>query len=246
MSDSLVPVNFENLPSTQIGSDADFDAIAKSSDFLPRLQLYTKGKAINKRLVLPGNYGIPISEDEVTDLGDAIDVVILARRPKAVDLKDLKNIVTIYDVNDPGWKRIVAQSAEKESGCMYGTSFLVYERSTAQFLEFFCGTKSSRIESKRLFAYLPCTQADIDRAMDAGKDTTGMTVHGPLPVTLKSRLVESKFSWHVPVAIKCSTPFTTFPPVEVVLTQIQKFLMVKCEGAAVVPEDGVAVSSRVR
>ena len=236
MSDenALVPVSFvDQLPSTQIGSDTDFDAIAKSSDFLPRLQLYTKGKAVNKKLVEPGNYGIPVTDDEVNDLGDEIDLLPLARRPKAIDLKDPENIVAVFDVSDPEFKRIQAQSAEKESGCMYGPSFLVYERSTGQFLEFFCGTKSARTEAKRIFPYLPLTQERID----SDPNLADQQPHDAMPVTMKSRLVEKgQWSWHVPVAVKCSTPFTKIPPTAVIVEQIVKFLDVKREGAAVVQE----------
>jgi len=252
MSDNaLVPVQFvEQLPSTQIGSDLDFDTIAKSSDFLPRLQLYTKGRAINKKLVQPGNYGIPVSDDDVTDLGDTVDILPLARRPKAIDLKDTENVVAVYDVNDPEFKRIQAQSAEKESGCMYGPSFLVFERGTGQFLEFFCGTKSARMEARRLFPYLPLTQAMIDAMAAENKDVTGMEPHGPLPVTLKSKLIEKgQWSWHVPVAVKCSTPFTKLPPAAVIVDQIKRFLDVRREGAAVVadaPKNPQDPDARVR
>ena len=55
----LIPVNLEQLPSTQLGSDEQFADLAKSADYLGRLQLYTKGKAVNKKKVGPGNYGIP-------------------------------------------------------------------------------------------------------------------------------------------------------------------------------------------
>lgn len=236
MSDesSLVPVDFTQFPSTQIGSDTDFDAIAKSSDFLPRLQLFTKGKAVNRKLVGPGNYGIPVSDDEVTDLGDVIDIIPLARRPKAIDLKDTENISAVYDMKNPEFKRIQTQSAVQESGCMYGPSFLVYERSTGQFLEFFCGTKSMRTEARRIYPYLSLTPAMIE----ANPDLVDQTPHGSLPVTLKSRLIErNTYSWHVPVAIKCSVPFTKLPKAEEIAEQISKFLDVKKEGASVVPED---------
>lgn len=231
---ALVPVDFvEQLPSTQIGSDADFDAIAKSSDFLLRLQLFTKGKAVNKKLVGPGNYGIPVTDEEVTDLGDEIDILPLARRPKAIDLKDTENIVAVYDISDPEFKRIQTQSAQKESGCMYGPSFLVFERSTGQFLEFFCGTKSARTEAKRIFPYLPLSQAMIDA--NPALANTGAEPHNAKPVTMKSRLVEKgQWSWHVPVAVKCSTPFTSLPSAEVIVKEITKFLDVKRDGAAVV------------
>ncbi len=235
VSNALVPVDFiEQLPSTQVGSDADFDEIAKSSDFLARLQLFTKGKAVNRKLVGPGNYGIPVTDDEVTDLGDEIDILPLARRPKAIDLKDTENIVAVFNVADPEFKRIQVQSGQKESGCMYGPSFLVYERSTGQFLEFFCGTKSSRTEAKRIFPYLPLSQAMID----ANPALADQQPHSAMPVTMKSRLVEKgQWSWHVPVAVKCSTPFTSLPTAEKIVAEINKFLDVKREGAAVVQDD---------
>jgi len=234
-SSALVPVEFvDQLPSTQVGTDSDFDQIAKSSDFLPRLQLFTKGKAVNRKLVQPGNYGIPVTDDEVTDLGDEIDILPLARRPKAIDLKDTENIVAVYNVNDPEFKRIQIQSAQKESGCMYGPSFLVFERSTGQFLEFFCGTKSARTEAKRIFPYLPLSQVMIDANPNAAPD---QQPHNAMPVTMKSRLVEKgQWSWHVPVAVKCSTPFSTLPSATVIVEEITKFLDVKREGAAVVED----------
>ena len=75
MSDNhLVPVDLNQLPSTQLGTDDQFTELAKSTEFIGRLQLYTKGKAINKGQVRPGCYGIPDGE-EVADLGDTIDIL---------------------------------------------------------------------------------------------------------------------------------------------------------------------------
>ena len=53
------PSILTQLPSTQFGTDDQFIELAKSTDFIGRLQLYTKGKAINKGQVRPGHYGIP-------------------------------------------------------------------------------------------------------------------------------------------------------------------------------------------
>ena len=128
MSDTntdLVPVNFNQLPSTQFGSDDQFIELAKSTEFLGRLQLYTKGKAINKGQVKPGHYGIPEGED-VIDLGDQIDLYVLARRPKAIDMTDKDAVLVNYDPDSAEFERIKGQSMEKESHCMYGPSFLVY------------------------------------------------------------------------------------------------------------------------
>ena len=133
MSDtSLVLVNLDQLPSTQVGTDDQFNDLAKSADYIGRLQLFTKGKAVNKGQVRPGHYGIPEGE-EVIDLGDTIDIVPLAKRPKALDMSDMDAIITKYDPEDAEFKRIKAESLEKDSHCMFGISFLVYERSTARF-----------------------------------------------------------------------------------------------------------------
>ena len=114
---------------------------------------------------------------------------------------------------------------------MYGPSFLVYEKSTAAFYEFFCGNKSSRQESKKLYPYLPLTQADIDAKAAAGQDVTGLVAHGPIPLTLKSRLVEKNtYSWHVPVVTKCVEPFVKVPSEERIVKEIVAFTSVKNNG----------------
>ena len=233
MSDNtnLVPVKLDQLPSTQIGSDDQFADLAKSADYIGRLQLFTKGKAINKKLVGPGNYGVPESDEEVIDLGDTIDIIPLARRPKAIDMTDSEAIIVNYDPEAKEFKRIAAQSLEKESHCMYGPSFLVYERSTGRFLEFFCGNKSSRSEAKKVYPYLPLSQADIDAKAAKGEDVGDLAPHGPLPLTLKSRLVEKgAYSWHVPVVVKCATPFEKLPPMERIVKEINAFLSIKDNG----------------
>jgi len=215
---ALVPV-FENLPAIQMGSDDGFDGLAKGGDFLGRLQLYSKGSAINKELISPGHWGIPEGDDQITDLGKTVDVIPLARRPKAIDLSDTDAIITNYDMDSKEFRRIETASAEQNSGCMYGTSFLVYERTTGRFLEYFCGTKSTRSESKKIFPFLAVTAEDIVKR--------GLNVepHGPLPLRMNVKLVEKKkWSWHAPVVVKCSTPFNTLPTRGQVLREMERFL----------------------
>jgi len=223
MSTAIAKVDYSQLPSTQVGNDAVYDDLAKGGEFLSRLQLYTKGKAIDKGLIKPGHYGIPVSEEEITDLGDSIDLLVIARRPKAIDMTDKEAIIVVHDSNSPEFQRIAAQSAEKESHCMYGPSFLVFERNTGKFYEFFCGSKSTRTEAKKIYPFLPLTQADID-----ARGLKDVEAHGPLPMTLKSRYVEKgSFSWHVPVVQKCSVPFKNEPAVEALVKEIGKFLTFK-------------------
>ena len=228
MSDKHFPLDPKQLPSTQIGSDAAFDdLVTTAAKCVGRLHLYTKGKTVNRGLAQAGHYGIPESDDEVIDLGGAIDIVPLARRPKAIDMTDSEGIIVSYDPDTAEFKRMAATSLEKESHCMYGPSFLVYERSTGRFLEFFCGNKSSRAEAKKIYPFLPLTQADIDAKAEKGEDVSGLVPHGPLPATLKSRLVEKgTYSWHIPVVAECSTPFTNLPSMDRIVKEIASFVTI--------------------
>lgn len=215
---ALIPA-FENLPSTQLGSDVGFDNLAKGGDFLGRLQLYSKGSAINKELIAPGHWGIPEGDDQITDLGKTVDLIPLARRPKAIDLSDIDAIITNYDMESDEFERIVTASGQQNSGCMYGTSFLVYERTTGRFLEYFCGTKSTRSESKKIFPFLNTTAEDIK------KRNLNVEPHGPLPFRMNVKLVEKKkWSWHAPVVVKCSTPFANLPNRDQVVREMERFL----------------------
>ena len=139
-----------------------------------------------------------------------IDVLPLAKRLKALDLSDKEAIIANYDPKSDEFKDIAARSEETDSNCMYGTSFLVFERTTGRFLELFFGTKSARPIAGDLAVYLALSQADIDRKAAAGADVSQMKPHGPQPCTLKARLAKNKrgHSWHVPDVQECSTPFS--------------------------------------
>jgi len=233
MSDNtaMVPVNLEQLPSTQIGTDDQFAELAKGGDYIGRMQLFTKSKANMKGLIPSGHYGIPESDEEIIDLGPSVDLLPLARRPKAIDMTDMEALVISYDMESEEFKRIAAKSTESDSHCQYGPSFLVFERSTKRFLEFFCGNKSSRIEAKKLFPFLPLSQADIDAKAENGNAVGDLKPHGPIPVTLKTKVAENrKGTWHVPVVVMCASPFTTLPSDDVIRREITKFLTVKDNG----------------
>ncbi len=234
---ALVTLNIDQLPSTQLGSDEAYEELSRGGDFLARLQLFTKGKPIDTGKIRPGHWGIPEGEDEIIDMGDSVDVLPLARRPKALDMSDKSAVIASYDEQSAEFKRIAAKSMETGSGCQHGVSFLVFERSTKRFCELFFGNKSSRPEAKKVYAFLPLTQGDIDRKKAAGHDVTGLVPHGPVPITLKVRLAENKKgSWHVPVVVKCSTPFQQVPPIGTVVREIEKFLEVKSGGVERVQE----------
>ena len=230
MSTDLVTVDLTQLPSTQLGSDEQFSELSRSAGFLGRLQLFTKGDAINEGLIPPGTYGIPESDKKIIKLGIQIDVLPLARRTKALDMSEQTPIAN-YDATSDQFKDIAARSQESDSKCMYGTSFLVFERSTGRMLEFFCGSKSTRPIAGDIAVFLPLTQADIDRKKAAGADVSQMEPHGPRPCTMKVRLIKSKrgYSWHVPEIQVCSVPFTNLPSTEAVVAEITRFITAKAE-----------------
>lgn len=218
MSTDIAVLDLSQLPSTSVGSQDTFDDLARGATFLGRLQLFgSNSKQCQKGLIKPGHFGIPVSDDEVVDLGASCDILPLARRPKAIDMSD-SPVVASYDENDPTFQEIAERSKVQNSKCQFGPSFLVIERNTGRMLEYFLGSPTHRPEAKKIYPKLPLTQADIAaRKLDEEP-------HTALPVTLKSKFIEKEFSWYVPVALDCSTPFTKLPPMAQIAAEIQKFI----------------------
>lgn len=214
---SLTQLPSSNIAPTEV-------AKYSTAQFLRRVQLVTKGKLVDQQIVAPGNYAIP-DDDTAEDLGDHIDVLVLAVRHKAMDTNVSPPVVS-YDAGSELFKEIVTKAGTKDSGCMFGPSFLVFERKTAQFLELFLGNESGRQEAKKLVTFLPVSE-EVAKA-------TGLTAQGPQVCTLRSRFIKKpRYSWHVPVANKCSTPIENLPPLEEIVAEINKFLNPKTQEAEV-------------
>ncbi|MEN6365657.1 MAG: hypothetical protein ABFC88_02450 [Thermoguttaceae bacterium] len=184
--------------------------MSRNTQFLGRLQLFSKGNAINEGLIPPGTYGIPESDKKIVKLGNSIDILPLARRLKALDLSDKEAIIANYDATSDEFKEIAAKSEEQDSMCMYGmsvmygmygTSFLVFERSTGRFLEFFCGTKSTRPVAGDIAVFLPLTASQIDakKANNNGdvdvSQMKQMKTHGPQTCTLNVQIAKNNRSY---------------------------------------------------
>ena len=210
------------LPSAEVATD-DFKGLSSSDNFLKRLQLYGKGKAIDKGLIQPGRFGVPKSADDIEDLGKAIDLLIFGRRPKAIDMSDTSNLIIVYDRSNPEFSRIEEASGTKDSGCMYGTTYLVYERNTKSFYELFFGTKTARKRNDEMAAHMTLSQEKIDKLKEDGQDVEGLEPRGPLPVTVEAEYIESgDWSWFGPNPVTCSVPIEG-PPVADVVTECTRF-----------------------
>jgi hypothetical protein len=220
----------------QIGGDDIYAELAKGSDYIKSMKLYTKGKAIDKGQIGPGRYGVYEGKDDITDLGTSIDLLVFARRPFAIDMSDLENIVRCYDTSDPVFAEIRAKSGEQNSGCQSGVDLLVFERSTASFYSWFAGSKSTLKAASELFGYMPIPQEVAD--------AKGIESRGPLPVTCKVKLVEGRFTYHVPVVQKCSTPFTNLPAESVIVDALTKFLNPRTDQVESAEEGEIAGRAR--
>jgi len=223
-----------NLPSLQSAEDLrQLDGLSQITTFIPRIQLFTKGKAVDKSLIAIGHYGIPKGGDQIVDLGKSIDVLPFWRKAKAMDMSDTDNLIVVHDAQSDEFKRIVkAADSQQDSGCAYGPTYLVWERSTGAFYEFFCGTKSARYEAPNINKYLPVTQAMIDAGL-----TDESEPRGARPLTLGAQYLEKgRFSWYAPKAEDCLTPFDKLPTKEQFAAETERFFKPDETGAKVVTE----------
>ena len=219
MGTNLVKNDYTSLPTSTI-SKTDLAKVSQANRYLSRIQLFTKGKAIDNGLIGPGRYGIPLTGGaEITDLGDEIDVIVFAARMKAMDASDSDDIRTYFDVNDPGFQEIVNADG------LHGLSFLFFERRTGGFYEMFFCNKSARRVGPMLLPFVP-----------TGPDSEDP--HGPLAATLGIRYAKNKKGgWHVPTVSECKVPFSVEPSVEETIAEITKFLN---------PEDATEADERER
>ena len=242
MTKDLIPFNADQLPSVDLTTDDELKELTTGTDFLQRIQLVTKGKFVDTQKIAPGRYGVPQpGGDEILDLTEKIDILPLAVRAKALDMSDRDAIVAVYDMNLPEFDRIKEASKEQNSNCMWGPSFLVVERSTGNFYEYFMGNKSARQESGKLRPFLPLSR---DRAEAAGTEP-----HGPVPCTLQCRYVtRPDYGWHVPVVTKCSEPFTEkeLPDMKKIREEVAKFAASKDNGIEKVTEEENEAGARAR
>lgn len=186
-------------------SDDEFKQTSSTGGFLARVQLMTSNSAKCKAGEFQVNHYALVDGQDLTDLGAEIDVVVVAWRPKALEMGD--EIITVYDPkfdaegNSTGeFARIEAASFVKESGCMFGQEYLVFVPSKKMFATLFFGGITSRRESPKMKAQM-------------------------LKVaTLKVQKIEGKkYTWFAMQVFGCSTPQKDLPTIDVINKEIEKF-----------------------
>jgi hypothetical protein len=177
--------------------DKAFEATSTSANYLPRISLQTSQSKKCKSGEFPINSYAQISGQLYFDLGKEVDVLVIAWRPKALEMGE--NVISVYDHTDPEFARISEKSEIKDSGCQYGPEFLLWIPKTKKFATFFMGSKSSRREAPALKNLLQAA------------------------ATLKSKHIETKkYDWYAPSITPCNTPFE-LPPMEEIMKEVEKF-----------------------
>lgn len=205
----------------------DADQIAKviaTQDYFPRVQLMTSNAAKCKSGDFPINNYALINNKDFTDCGKQVDVAVLDVRLKALDTSGAQPISIFnpeFDENDipiGEFKRIMDESDGKDSGCMFGSEFLIYVPEKKAYATFFMGTKSSRRESPKL---------------------QGLMHKG---ATLMSQNIEtSSYSWYAPKIEPCQTELV-LPDKQEVLDKIDQFRQEKSTELGEVASDEEAAS----
>ena len=193
-----------NLVPVSKDSSAEMAALAGPSSYLPRIQLMTDASEPVKEDIFPKDHFALILDQEHTDLGAEVDLIVCGYRPKALELGE--EVINVYDMKlvdgmaTGEFKRIMEMSEQADSGCMYGPEYLVYIPDHG-FATFFFGNKSLRRESKKMQAYM-------------GK-----------AVTAKAQLIKTKKYKYKSVAIALATREITDVPSESTFNEVShKFL----------------------
>ena len=180
--------------------DKQFSELAKTSDYLCRIQLCGANSELVKSGKIPMAHWVYMSDKEnPVDLGPEFELLPLSLRACASSLGGEK-VITVYDMNDALFQEFKDKSAVKDSQCVYGPEFLVYIPSIDKFATYHMNSITARKESPKLKALL-------------GK--------GAL---LKAKYIKTaKYSWHGPDIYPCSTPLKT-PETDTIMSTVNKFL----------------------
>lgn len=190
----LVPIGDVENP-----YEETFVQVATGGKFWPRLQLFGSNSDLVKEEKLEVCYAIVTGKDQLIPLGKQIDILPLAWRPRAIDVK-ADPVLSTSDINSELFKELKAKADVPDSGAMFGPEYAVYVPEAKMYCTLFMGSKTSRREA-------PKVKSLIGRA-----------------ATLKINLFSNKkYKWHGIVCVPCSTPFD-IPSVEEIKAKIAEFL----------------------
>jgi hypothetical protein len=178
---ALIPATEMGIVPSKYATDQAFDSVA-SAGYLPRLQLYGSGSdAVKQGLIGMAHYGLARGKDQVEDLTKEVAVVVIAWRPKALDLRTPGQVISSYNPQSDLFKKITAVAGEKDSKCMFGPEFLVWVPTAKTFATFFFGSKTARREAPNMKGLI-----------------------GNAALCKANYIKTSQYSWHGPLITPCS------------------------------------------
>lgn len=188
-------------------------SVSKNKEYLPRLKLCTSqsGECQRGKAGI-GHYVLIKSREEILDIGNDIDIIIIAGRSKAFQLGDPP--IQSFDPECDLFQDIKEESAKKDSDAMYGPEFLVYIPEHQVFATFFLCNPTGRVFAPDMAARL--------------KESANLTSH----------LIESKkYKWHGPQIGDCGAPLEV-PDQDEINNLATKFLTEKDSVVEVADEGG--------
>lgn len=191
------------IPVSKYADDQTLNDIAKSANWLPRMQLMQSGtKLVKQKKAEQGTLCIVKNKDSVINLGEMVDLWVISWRPCAVRVAD-DDVVSFYNPKDPEFLSIVDEAkADSQSGCMYGPQFLVFVPAHEIYCGFHCNNPTLR---------------------NVAEEIAGLCRKGPAKATFESHLIEGKkYSWFGVKANPCSAMLTA-PEPEMLMSQASEF-----------------------
>jgi len=189
-----IPVSEAALPSTE-------KKAKPQGKFLPRVQFVSTGssKLVTEKKVGVGHWAL-VDGDVTTDLGESIDVIVLARVDKGVDFSGDETVVAFKSQNEEDnaeYARIEAEVIADgyDSGCMYGPVFLLFLCDTEQFVECFLNNTSGRNEADNIDLFLPIS-VEAAKANDCEPRAPRLATLGTKEVT--SKRGKKSYTYNVP------------------------------------------------
>lgn len=194
---------YQQALAPQIASDKeDFDKVAAGKEFIPSVRLFSgKSEAVTTGLIPPSHWGVYRGKDKIEDLGQEIDCVPFAYRPKAMLIQNGTVSLTVYDQGSPDFTRLREMSlADGNSGAMFGPEFLMWVPKIKEFVVLHFAGKTARNTARALFPKMNTL------------------------VTMYSSVVKnSKYTWLAPQVKTCDVPITAVPNPKELVSMIEFF-----------------------
>lgn len=171
------------------------DAMVKSGDWLPRIQLTTSGTNLVKEgKAEQGKFYLIVSNDNLRNLGDNMEFVSFAMRPRAMRFTNPP--LSYFDRQDPEFQKIQVESEGQNAGCAWGPEFLVWLPVPGVFALFFLNNPTLRRAAPGII-----TEMAVKNEKD---EVIGLK---PASILAKVELIKrDKLMWHGANFFPLSTP----------------------------------------